>query len=113
MHPGMGTDLSCLLLTFLVVAHVRPHPLLLQGELDHRPNTSFWLKNFWTEMDGFQELVQEIWNRSVSSALPIKRLHIKMVRVAKEIKRWKKDKIGDTKLQLAIVKEVMLQLEAA
>ncbi|CAD6258634.1 unnamed protein product [Miscanthus lutarioriparius] len=36
-----------------------------------------------------------------------------MARVANGIKRWKKDKIGDTKLQLAIVKEVLLQLEAA
>ena len=36
-----------------------------------------------------------------------------MARVAKGIKHWKKDKIGDTRLQLAIVKEVLLQLEAA
>jgi hypothetical protein len=64
-------------------------------------------------MEGFQELVQDIWNRPVSSALPMKRLHIKLARVAKGIKRWKKEKIGDTKLQLAIVKEVLQQLEAA
>jgi len=64
-------------------------------------------------MEGFQDLVQNIWNRSVASALPMKHLHIKMARVAKGIKRWKKDKIGDTRLQLAIVKEVLLQLEAA
>ena len=43
----------------------------------------------------------------------MKRLHIKMARVAKGIKRWKKEKIGDTRMQLAIVKEVLLQLEAA
>ena len=43
----------------------------------------------------------------------MKRLHIKLARVAKGIKRWKKEKIGDTKLQLAIVKEILLQLEAA
>ena len=43
----------------------------------------------------------------------MKRLHIKMPRVAKGIKRWKKEKIGDTRLQLAIVKEVLLQLEVA
>jgi len=88
-------------------------PLLLQGELDHHQNTSFRFENFWTKMDGFQELVQSIWNRPVASALPMKRLHIKMARVAKGIKRWKKEKIGDTKMQLAIVKEVLLQLEAA
>jgi hypothetical protein len=45
--------------------------------------------------------------------LPLKRLNTKLVRVAKGIKRWRKEKIGDTRLQLAIVKEVLLQLEAA
>ena len=64
-------------------------------------------------MEGFHELIQSIWDRPVHSALPMKRLHIKMACVAKGIKRWKKEKIGDTKLQLAIVKEVLLQLEAA
>jgi hypothetical protein len=33
--------------------------------------------------------------------------------VAKGLKRWRREKIGDTRLQLAIVKEVLLQLEAA
>ena len=64
-------------------------------------------------MEGFQDLVQNTWNRPVASALPMKRLHIKMAHVAKGIKRWKKDKIGDMRMQLAIVKEVLLQLEAA
>jgi hypothetical protein len=53
-------------------------PLLLQGELDHHQNTSFRFENFWTKMEGFQDLVQNIWNRPVTSALPLKRLHIKL-----------------------------------
>ena len=88
-------------------------PMLLQGQLDHNHSTSFRFENYWTKMDGFQDLVHDIWNRPVATALPIKRLHIKMARVAKGIKRWKKEKIGDTRMQLAIVKEVLLQLEAA
>ena len=55
-------------------------------------------------MEGFQDLVQNTWNRTVASALPMKRLHIKMARVTKAIKRWNKEKIGDTRMQLAIVK---------
>ena len=88
-------------------------PLLLQGELDHHHSTSFRFENYWTKMEGFQDLVHNTWNRPVASALPMKRLHIKMARVAKAIKRWKKDKIGDTRIQLAIVKELLLQIEAA
>ncbi|XP_066392289.1 uncharacterized protein [Miscanthus floridulus] len=88
-------------------------PLLLQGEVDHYRNTSFRFENFWTKVDGFHEVVQDAWNKPVYSALPLKRLHIKLARVAKAIKRWHKEKIGDTRLQLAIVKEVLLQLELA
>ena len=87
--------------------------LLLQGELEHYHNPSFRFENFWVHMDGFKELVEHIWNRSVHSAFPIKRLHIELARVAKSNKMWCKEKIGDTRLQLAIVKEVLLQLEAA
>jgi hypothetical protein len=71
------------------------------------------LKIFCTRMDGFQELIQDIWSKPVASTQPLKRLHIKLSRVAKAIKRWRKEKIGDTRLQLALVKEILLQLEAA
>ena len=64
-------------------------------------------------MQGFNELVQDTWNKPVNSTLPLKHLHIKLFRVSKSIKRWCKEKIGDTRLQLAITKEVLLQLEAA
>ena len=88
-------------------------PLLLQGELQHYKNSSFRFENFWVHVEGFQEMVEQIWNRPVLSALPLKQLNTKLARVAKGIKRWRKEKIGDTRLQLAIVKEVLLQLEAA
>ncbi|XP_066320066.1 uncharacterized protein [Miscanthus floridulus] len=88
-------------------------PLLFQGELDHHKDSSFRFENFWNKVDGFHELVNDIWNRQVHSTLPLKRLHIKMARTAKAIKRWRKEKVGDTKLQLALVKEVLLLLELA
>ena len=36
-----------------------------------------------------------------------------MARLAKGLKKWRKEKIGNTRLQLAITKEVLLQLEMA
>ncbi|XP_066347775.1 uncharacterized protein [Miscanthus floridulus] len=63
-------------------------------------------------MDGFQELVQDIWNKPVASTQPLKRLHVKLSWVAKTIKRWRKEKVGDIMLQLTLVKEILLQLEA-
>ena len=44
---------------------------------------------------------------------PLKHLHIRLARTIKDIKNWKKSKIGDTRLQLAIVKEIILRLETA
>ena len=73
-------------------------PLLLQGELEHYRNPSFRFENFWVHMDGFKQLVEQIWNRPIHSALPIKRLHIKLARVAKGIKKWRKEKFRDTRL---------------
>ena len=88
-------------------------PLLLQGELEHCHNQTFRFENFWVKMDGFRDLVEQVWSKPVHSLLPIKRLHTKLARVAKGLKRWCREKVGDTRLQLAIVKEVLLQLEAA
>ena len=88
-------------------------PLLLQGELDHTPKNYFRFENLWVHMEGFKEIVQQAWNKPVRSLQPLKCLHIKMARTAKAIKRWKKTKIGDTKLQLAIDKEIILGLETA
>jgi len=78
--------------------------LLLQGQLDRETNNYFCFENFWVHMDGFKEAVQTSWNRPVTSTQPLKRLQIKMARTAKSLKKWKKSKIGDTKLQLAMVK---------
>lgn len=72
-------------------------PLLLLGVLQQNKNLSFRFENFCTRMDGFQELVQDIWSRQVTSTQPLKRLHIKLTRVVKGIKRWRKEKIGDTR----------------
>jgi hypothetical protein len=71
------------------------------------------LRFFGSACKAFKKVVQEAWSRPVNSDLLIKRLHIKMARVAKSIKRWRKEKIGGTKLQLDIIKEFILQLEVA
>ena len=64
-------------------------------------------------MDGFKEMVQQVWSKPVHSTLPLKRLNTKLARLAKGIRRWRREKVGDTRLQLAFVKEVLLQLVAA
>jgi predicted ribonuclease YlaK len=91
--------------------NVGPYPFAPAGRANR--DTSFHFENFSTKADGFIEMVQEAWNKPVHSVLPLKRLHIKLAHAAKSIKRWNREKIGDNKLQLALVKEVLLQLELA
>ena len=46
-------------------------PLLLHGEIEHYKNPSFGFEIFWVKMEGFNELVEQIWNRPVHSVLPL------------------------------------------
>jgi hypothetical protein len=63
-------------------------------------------------MEGFREAIQDAWSKPLcSSYAPLKRLHIKLARTAKDIKAWRRTKVGDTELQLAITKELILWLE--
>jgi exonuclease III len=74
-------------------------PLLLQGELTRTCSPSFRFENFWVKMVGFKEAVQDAWSKHVcSSCTPLKRLHIKLARTAKDIKAWHGTKVADTKL---------------
>lgn len=89
-------------------------PLLLQGELTTTHSPSFRFANFWVKMEGFKEAVQAAWLKLLrSSFTPMKRLHIKLARAAKAIKLWRKTKVGDMRLQLAISKELILRFETA
>jgi hypothetical protein len=50
----------------------RPHPASPEGEIEHYQNTSFCFENFWVQIEGFMEAVQQIWNKLVHSTLPLK-----------------------------------------
>ena len=114
MYPGMGISLPNICFLHSLPSLMSDHtPLLLQGDIEHYQNSTFRFENFWVNMDGFKEMVQQVWSKPVHSTLPLKRLNTKLARLAKGIRRWGREKVGDTRLQLAIVKEVLSQLVAA
>jgi len=82
-----------------------------EGEISPAPNKYFRFEIFWVHMDCFMEAIQTAWNTPVRSSQPFKRLHIKLARTLKAIKRWRKAKTEDTRL--AMVKEIILHLETA
>ena len=69
-------------------------PLLLQGELEHCHNRTFRFKIFWVKMDGFKDLVEQVWSKRVHSLLPIKWLHTKLARVAKGLSVGARRRLG-------------------
>jgi hypothetical protein len=57
-------------------------------------------------MQGFKETVSEAWNKNILAHDPIRRVHIKLARTAKALKRWQRQSIGDLRIQLATAKRM-------
>ena len=64
-------------------------------------------------MDGFQEVVNSAWKRPVTTTSAIRRLHVKLSRVAKDLKKWHKKNFSDLRMQMAVAKEVIGRLDVA
>jgi hypothetical protein len=89
-------------------------PLLLMPLQSPITKPRFRFESFWTEMPGFSDVVTNAWDTQVQSSLnPLNVMHIKLSRTAKALKHWAKSLIPQTKLAMAICREVIHQLEAA
>lgn len=86
-------------------------PLFLQGAPPRTRKISFKFEEFWLQAPGFHETVAHAWNKPVFSTDALRRIHIKLSRAAKALKKWQKEKFGNLDCQLAIIKEVMWCLD--
>jgi hypothetical protein len=74
----------------------------------------FRFESYWIQIPEFREVVQESWSRDTPHNLNhMMTLHIKLARVAKDLKSWSKTLIPQTKLAMEVCREVILQLETA
>uniref|UniRef100_A0A0E0DYK4 Uncharacterized protein n=1 Tax=Oryza meridionalis TaxID=40149 RepID=A0A0E0DYK4_9ORYZ len=64
-------------------------------------------------LQGFLEVVQESWHRSIFAINPIAVFSIKLCRLARDLKRWNKRQVGDIALQFAVATVVIFQLDVA
>lgn len=71
----------------------------------------FRFKSFWTDIDGFKEVVQQAWTSRVNSIDDILRLHVKMVCMTKALKVWRRHMVGNIKVQLTIIHIALTLLE--
>jgi hypothetical protein len=87
-------------------------PLLLSPLTSPAFKPKFRFKSFWIDMPKFKETVNP--NRLVSSNHnPLTALHIKLSRTAKALRIWSKTLLPQSKIALAVCREVVDQLEKA
>lgn len=88
-------------------------PLLLALCTEPWAMPRFCFESFWPQIDGFLDVVAEAWNYSLQNADVCRSLDYKLCRVAKALKRWSAQCIGSIRLQLAIARVVIYELEVA
>jgi hypothetical protein len=75
--------------------------------------SSFKFEEFWLCLPGFAETVATSWNLPISVSDAIRRIHIKLSRTAKALKKWQRERVGILNQQIALAKEVIWQLDVA
>jgi hypothetical protein len=72
----------------------------------------FCFEFFWVHMDDFQEVMQTNWNKTGQLKPTSETYSHQTGSTAREINKWKKTKLVNLALQLALVKGVMFRLES-
>jgi hypothetical protein len=105
--------------------YAKPNLQALSSTSDHNPflllpletpavRPRFRFESFWKEMPGFYEVVSQAWNRQVQTSLNrLSVMHAKMSKTAKALKFWAKSLLPQSKIAMAVCREVILQLETA
>uniref|UniRef100_A0A452ZHM4 Endonuclease/exonuclease/phosphatase domain-containing protein n=1 Tax=Aegilops tauschii subsp. strangulata TaxID=200361 RepID=A0A452ZHM4_AEGTS len=88
-------------------------PLLLANEDGPRRPRTFRFENFWTNMPGFQQVVQEAWNETSAHNEPYQRLFHKLKKTSQKLRSWSKSLFSNAKVQLHMALEVILRLDEA
>lgn len=73
----------------------------------------FHFEAFWPKLDGFNEAVATAWESIPQSSCPFATLDQKFQAVSRGLQSWSDKTVGHVKSQLALAREVLLQLEIA
>lgn len=63
-------------------------PLFLHGDVALEFYRGFRFEAYWVHMPGFMETMQEAWSRTIDTQDAIMRIHVKLIRTAKALKKW-------------------------
>ena len=84
---------------------------MLNSEPWARPRFRF--DDYWTKIDGFQDVVRIAWDGHIAASDPCRVLDQKIRAVAKALRSWRATKIGNIRLQLAAAREMIYELDTA
>lgn len=73
----------------------------------------FRFEAWWPNEEGFSEVVSQAWCKHLHTNGCIRKLHIKLTRTAKALKKWSKGLIKERRFCSAIATEVIFQLDFA
>lgn len=88
-------------------------PLLLANSDGPRWPKTFCFENFWTNMPGFRQLVQDAWHEPTTHTEPYQRLFHKLKATSRKLKTWSKAPFSNAKIQLHMAPEIILRLDEA
>jgi hypothetical protein len=88
-------------------------PLLLNLAADLPTGKRFRFEAFWPKAEGFLETVEAAWASTAAKANPFKGLAAKLAATAKALMSWNDRFIGNVKLQILVVNELILRLDVA
>jgi hypothetical protein len=88
-------------------------PLLLGLKDNYSGTRRFHFEAFWSKMQGFQEAVALGWNSVPVGTSPFVVIDAKIKATTRGLQSWSDKSVGHVNTQLALVREVLHQLEIA
>jgi hypothetical protein len=82
-------------------------PLLIVGNYAVRRYRGLRFEVVWPKLQGYQELIQTEWNRSMNVHNPFLNLHIKLQRLGKKLQVWARVKVGNNAVLLHAVRQLV------
>jgi hypothetical protein len=88
-------------------------PLLLCHQATPRKKEVFRFENFWVRVPGFRDVVKDAWQHNVLGISPLNILYYKLKNMARVLKAWSRELLGNACLKLHMANDVIKHLDEA
>ena len=86
-------------------------PLFIAGHETIKKHQGFRFEMFWPRLHGYNEVVSEAWHRDLQVTNPYLRLHTKLERTGKALRKWARSLIGNNRLLMCATKMLIAVLD--